>query len=370
MQIPFVDLSRAEEKIDPELKDAIQSVVKSGWYLLGNKLKEFEGILAKYLGTYYAVGTANGLDALTIALQCLDIGKGDEVIVPSNTYIASWLAVTRVGATVVPVEPDPLSCLIEANTIENKITDNTKAIMPVHLYGNPCKMTGIMQLADLKSLFVVEDNAQSIGSKWRGQLTGSFGHINGNSFYPTKNLGAMGDAGAISSSSEVLVEKAKALRNYGSHKKYVNDYLGLNSRLDEIHAAVLSVKLPLLDEWNHERNEIAKKYSEALKGVGDILLPHQSEDAYQVWHIYQIRTKYRNSLQKHLLDTGIHTLIHYPIPPHLQKAYRYLGYEKGHFPIAEQMAQTSLSLPIYPGLTNEEMDYIIEQIIQFFENAV
>ncbi|WP_201764730.1 DegT/DnrJ/EryC1/StrS family aminotransferase [Psychroflexus gondwanensis] len=345
------------EQIRSEMHQAFSDVYDSYWYIMGEKLQTFEASYAKYNQTKYCVGVSNGLDALILALQALNIGKGDEVIVPSNTYIASVIAITTVGATPVFVEPRIDTYNINPELIEQKITKRTKAIMPVHLYGQACEMDYIMKLAEAYDLYVVEDNAQAHGSSYNGKLTGSFGHANGVSFYPGKNLGALGDAGAVTTNKEEIAEKIKALRNYGSHKKYHNNYVGLNRRLDELQAALLSVKLQYLNDWTQERKEIAETYNEILVG-SNLILPKLASNADHVYHLYVVRTSKREELQEHLNNKGVGTLIHYPIPPHLQKAYKYLGYKKGDFPIAEELANTSISLPLWVGLNTRQINSI------------
>lgn len=343
------------------LLPSFENFIDKGWYILGEQVKQFELDYASYCQTKYCAGLANGLDALIVALKVLGVGNGDEVIVPSNTYIASWLAVSYVGATPIPVEPNPAPLLIEA-----AITSKTKAIMPVHLYGQCCEMEAIMQIATKHNLAVVEDNAQAQGATYNHQKTGSFGHINATSFYPGKNLGAYGDAGAITTNDEQLLIKATTFRNYGSQKKYYNEIKGINSRLDELQAGFLSIKLNHLDNWTAERVAIAQQYNLLLNGIGDLILPEVANNATHVYHLYVIRTKQRDALQKHLTEQGIGTLIHYPVPPHLQEAYKELGYKKGDFPLAEEIAETCLSLPIYPGLNSSDLIIIAEAIKSFF----
>ena len=353
-KIPFLNFQPMHEQIRSEMHQAFSDVYDSYWYVMGEKLQTFEASYAKYNQTKYCVGVSNGLDALILALQALNIGKGDEVIVPSNTYIASVIAITTVGATPVFVEPRIDTYNINPELIEQKITKRTKAIMPVHLYGQACEMDYIMKLAEAYDLYVVEDNAQAHGSSYNGKLTGSFGHANGVSFYPGKNLGALGDAGAVTTNKEEIAEKIKALRNYGSHKKYHNDYVGLNRRLDELQAALLSVKLQYLNDWTQERKEIAETYNQSLVG-SNLILPKLASNADHVYHLYVVRTSKREELQEHLNNKGVGTLIHYPIPPHLQKAYKYLGYKKGDFPIAEELANTSISLPLWVGIEKNQL---------------
>jgi dTDP-4-amino-4,6-dideoxygalactose transaminase len=307
------------------------------------------------------------LDALQIALRTLGIGKGDEVIMPSNTYIATVLAVSYVGAIPVFVEPDEDSFNINPLLIEAAISPRTKAIIPVHLYGQCCNMEAIMKIAGEHQLKVIEDNAQSHGAAWNGRLTGSWGQINATSFYPGKNLGALGDAGAVTSDDESLAALAKTLRNYGSQKKYYNEVIGYNMRLDECQAAFLSIKLKYLPEWTRQRQQIAAWYNENLTGIPDLVLPKTADSATHVYHLYVVRTTKRNALQDHLKNNGIGTLIHYPVPPHLQEAYKELGYKKGDFPVAEHLADNCLSLPIWPGMSKEEVLFVSQNIRSFYE---
>ena len=367
MTIPFLSFSGMHNPLKAEITKAFEKVYDSHWYIMGNSLKEFEKNYAAYSKTSYSVGVANGLDALIIALKVLNIGPGDEVIVPSNTYIASWLSVSYVGATPVPVEPVEGTFNINPDLIEAAITSKTKAIMPVHLYGQSCEMDKIMAIANKHKVFVVEDNAQSQGARCNNKLTGSFGDINATSFYPGKNLGALGDAGAITTTSEELYNKACVIRNYGSQKKYYNEIKGINSRLDELQAAILDVKLKHLNHWNAERVEIAGKYNQLLSGVGDVQLPMVSANCTHVYHLYVIRTKKRDQLQEFLSKNNIGTLIHYPIPPHLQQAYTEMNFKKGQFPLAEAMAETCLSLPLYPGLKSEQVDFVAKKIKEFYK---
>lgn len=354
------------EEIKAELLPSFENFIDKGWYILGDQVKQFEHDYANYCTTKYAVGVANGLDALIIALKTLNIGVGDEVIVPSNTYIASWLAVSYVGATPVPVEPRFETYNINPDLIEAAITPKTKAIMPVHLYGQCCEMDVIMNIAQKHNLFVVEDNAQSQGATYNGKVTGSFGHINGTSFYPGKNLGAYGDAGAITTNDEQLYKRSNVIRNYGSQKKYYNEIKGINSRLDELQAGFLSIKLKHLTKWSEQRNHIAALYNQQLSGVGDVVTPVLANGATSVYHLYVIRTNKRDALQQYLNENGVGTLIHYPLPPHLQEAYQELGYKKGDFPLAETIADTCLSLPMFPGLTDEQVKHVCDTIKQFY----
>jgi dTDP-4-amino-4,6-dideoxygalactose transaminase len=366
MTIPFLSFDATNEKIRAEMLAAFITVFDSKWYILGKAVQQFEQEYAAFNKVPYCIGISNGLDALHLCLKALDIGPGDEVIVPSNTYIATVLAISYVGATPIFVEPDTASFNIDPQLIEAAITPNTKVIMPVHLYGQCCQMDAIMQIANKHKLYVIEDNAQSQGAAFNGCLTGSFGIANGTSFYPGKNLGALGDAGAVTTANEAIATKIKALRNYGSQKKYYNEVVGHNMRLDELQAAFLSVKLGHLPGWTSERQQIAAWYDTALKGIGDIITPATAPGATHVYHLYVIRTAQRDALQQHLQQNGIGTLIHYPIPAHLQEAYKHLGHQQGDFPIAEKMAATCLSLPIFPGLQQQQTAHIASIIQSFF----
>jgi dTDP-4-amino-4,6-dideoxygalactose transaminase len=352
--------------IRSEILQTFQEVFDANWFVLGKRLEQFEKEYAVFNDTNYAIGVSNGLDALHLALMALNVTKGDEVIVPSNTYIASVLAISYVGATPVFVEPCANTFNINPSKIEAAITRKTKVIMPVHLYGQACDMDAIMSISKTYNLYVVEDNAQAHGATFKGKITGGFGNASGTSFYPGKNLGALGDAGAITTNDEELATRIRSLRNYGSEKKYHNEEIGFNMRLDEIQAGFLSVKLRHLNEWTIQRIEIAKLYNELLNNVGDLILPDVLDDATHVYHLYVIKTNYRNLLQKYLFDNDIGTLIHYPIPPHLQKAYSYLGYKKGDFPIAEELANVTLSLPIWPGMTKDQVIFICNKISKFY----
>ena len=369
MSIPFLSFDKTNDIIRAEMSAAFNEVFESKWYILGEKVKQFEKEYASFNKVKYCVGTSNGLDALHLSLKAVGVGTGDEVIVPSNTFIATLLAISYVGATPVLVEPDPATYNIDPAKIEAAITSRTKVIMPVHLYGQCCEMKDIMTVAAKHNLFVIEDNAQAQGSSHFSQLAGTFGNINATSFYPGKNLGALGDAGAITTNDEDLAKKIAVLRNYGSEKKYHNEIVGYNMRLDELQAALLSVKLKYLATWTAERQQIADWYNAALSGVADIVLPVVANGATHVYHLYVVRVPRRNELQEYLQHNGIGTLIHYPVPPHLQQAYSHLGFKEGDFPIAEEIAKTCLSLPVWPGLKKHEVVFISEQIKKFFYNA-
>ncbi len=360
--IKFLDFQPMHNQIQEEMQNAFQRVYNSHWYIQGNELSQFEIEYARLNQTQFAVGVSNGLDALVLALRALNIGPGDEVIVPSNTYIATALAVSHVGAIPVFVEPRIETYNINPELIPQAITKKTKAIMPVHLYGQACEMDAIMEIAQNYNLFVVEDNAQAHLSLFKEKLTGSFGDINGTSFYPGKNLGALGDAGAITTDNEELAKRIKTLRNYGSAVKYYNEELGYNNRLDELQAAFLRVKLNYLQDWTNQRKEIARWYNEFLQNRNDLVLPYIHENSNHVFHLYVVRTSNREKLQQELTENGIQTMIHYPVPPHLQKAYKHLGYKEGDFPIAEEIARTCLSLPVWPGMVSTQVDFIASKI--------
>jgi dTDP-4-amino-4,6-dideoxygalactose transaminase len=369
MKIPFLNFTPMHAPIKQEIMQVFEAFYDSNWFILGDRVKQFEADYAQFNQTEYSVGISNGLDALHIALMSLGIGNGDEVIVPSNTYIATALAVSYVGATPIFVEPNIETYNIDPNLIEAAITPNTKAILPVHLYGQACEMEAIKAIAVKHNLFIIEDNAQSQGAKYNDFYTGAWGNINGTSFYPGKNLGALGDAGAITTNNKDLAQKAMVLRNYGSQKKYYNEVIGHNMRLDECQASILSVKLKYLKEWTKQRQQIGAWYNEALREVKEIFLPTIAENATHVYHLYVIRTERRDELLKYLNNEGIGTLIHYPIPPHLQQAYSHLGHKKGDFPIAEEIANTCLSLPMWPGIALNEVNYIASKINTYFTNV-
>lgn len=365
-KIPFLSFE-TNTLLKKDFLNAVEKIIDRNWYILGNEVKTFEIDYARFNTTSYCLGVGNGLDAIIISLKAAGIGKNDEVIIPSNTFIATLLAVSYVGAKPVLVEPKIDTYNIDPDKIEEALTDKTKAIIPVHLYGQACEMDKILKIAKKNNLIIIEDNAQSQGATFAGQLTGSFGDINATSFYPGKNLGALGDAGAITTNNEELFITASKLRNYGSAQKYLHEIKGVNSRLDEIQAAFLKIKLRHLSDWNEKRIETARTYSRLLTGVEDIILPKEASNATSVYHLYVIRTKKRNELKEYLLKNGIETIIHYPIPPHLHKAYSDLNYKKGYFPIAEEIAETCLSLPIYPDIKEEEIFYICETIKKYFD---
>lgn len=364
MNVPFVSFKPMEKELDAELRDAFERVYTNSWYIEGKEDTAFEESFAKFCGVDYCVGCGNGLDALMLSLKALGVGIGDEVIVPSNTYIATALAVTYVGAIPVFVEPDIHTYNIDPTRIEDAITEKTRVIMPVHLYGQPCDMDPIMEIAKKYALYVVEDCAQAHGATYHGKKIGSFGDAAGFSFYPGKNLGALGDAGAAVTDNKVIANKIRALGNYGSDYKYHHIYQGNNSRLDELQAAFLSVKLPHLDRMNEERQRIAKRYMDEITN-SQFILPYVLEGTNPVWHIFAIRCEKRDELAKYLSEAGISTNKHYPIPMHMQGAYKDLNIPKGTLPIAEEISATELSLPMYYGMTEEEVEYVIEKLNQF-----
>lgn len=362
MKVPFNVLNKTYFMKQEDYEKKALEVLRNGWYILGNEVKEFEKEFAKYIGTNYSIGLDNGLNALVIAFRELGIGIGDEVIVQANTYIASVMGITMNGATPVFIEPDEYFN-IDVEKIESAITEKTKAICVVHLYGQASNMDKITEVAKKYNLYIVEDCAQSHGADFNGKRTGTFG-IGCFSFYPSKNLGCFGDGGAITTNDEKQDRDFRVLRNYGSEKRYYNEVVGYNSRLDELQAGLLRVKLSHLDELTKEREKIANKYLSEIKNPR-IELPKIREGATSVWHLFVIKTEERDRLQKYLEENEVGTVIHYPIPPHLSKAYEYLGYKKGDFPITERYAETVLSLPLYNGMTEEEQSYVIEVINRY-----
>lgn len=364
MKIPFVTFLPMEKELSAELRGAFERVFQRSWYIGGVEDEAFEKAFAAYCDRKYCIGVGNGLDALMLALKALDIGEGDEVIVPSNTYIATALAVTYVGATPVFVEPDIRTFNMDPTRIEAAITPKTRAIMPVHLYGQPCDMDPIMEIAKKHGLRVVEDCAQAHGALYKGRKVGTFGDAAGFSFYPGKNLGALGDAGAVVTDNKELAEKIRALGNYGSDYKYHHIYKGNNSRLDEVQAALLSAKLPHLERMNEARRTIARKFTEGIHNPR-VITPYVPDGCTCVWHIYGIRCAQRDALEQHLNAKGIGTNKHYPIPMHLQECYRDLNIPRGALPIAEEISQTQLSLPLYYGMTDEEIRYVIDAVNEF-----
>ncbi len=366
MNVPFVSFKPLEKELGDDLRAAFDRVLEKSWYIDGAEDKSFEAAFAAWCHTKYCVGCGNGLDALMLPLKALGIGPGDEVIVPSNTYIATALAVTYVGATPVFVEPDIRTYNIDPERIGEKITPNTKAIMPVHLYGQPCDMDPILAIAEKHGLYVIEDCAQAHGATYKGQVIGSFGHAAGFSFYPGKNLGALGDAGAMTTNSEILAAQVRALGNYGSDYKYHHIYKGNNSRLDELQAAFLSAKLPTMDKVNENRRATADRYLAGIRNPA-IRLPYVPDYAVPVWHIFAVRCDRRDHLAAYLSQKGISTNKHYPIPMHLQDCYLDLNIPQGALPIAEEISATQLSLPMYYGMTEEEIQYVIDALNAYEE---
>jgi dTDP-4-amino-4,6-dideoxygalactose transaminase len=364
MSIPFLDLLAGYRELETELDSEIKRVLLSGRYILGPDVEEFESNYADYCGAEFAIGTANGLDALVLSLRALGVSRGDEVIVPSNTFIATWLAVSQIGAVPVPVEPDNKTYNLDPYRIEEALTGRTKVILPVHLYGQPANLDPILAIAKNHGLKVLEDAAQAHGARYKGQRIGSHGELVAWSFYPGKNLGAFGDGGAITSNDPALAQHLRLLRNYGSSKKYTNDVQGVNSRLDTIQSAILGVKLRHLDDWSQRRTLIAERYTAALAD-SSLILPEVADWANPSWHLYVVRHPKRDWLQEKLNDAGIESLIHYPIPPHLQNAYESLNYQIGDFPIAESMANEVLSLPMGPHLTLAQQDKVIDVLRRF-----
>jgi dTDP-4-amino-4,6-dideoxygalactose transaminase len=360
--VPFLELKPTYDELRNEFDAAYHRVMDSGWYLLGEEIEAFEREFAAYCEAKHCVAVGNGLDALHLILRAYDIGAGDEVIVPTNTFIATWLAVSYAGATPVPVEPDPKTFNIDPQQIEAAITPRTKAIMPVHLYGHPADMDPINEVARRHGLKVIEDNAQAQGAWYKGRRTGSLSDAAGNSFYPGKNLGAFGDAGAVTTNDTALADRVRTLRNYGSQKKYYNEVKGFNSRLDELQAAFLRVKLKSLEEWNERRRAVAGRYLAEWRGAPGLTLPFVPAWAEPVWHLFVVRHPKRDALQQKLTAAGIGTLIHYPVPPHLSGAYADGKWVRGDFPIAEALADTVLSLPIGPHLSNEQVALVVEEV--------
>lgn len=363
-KIPFLDLKQTYLELKEELNQAYKRVMDSGWYIHGEELKAFEAEFAEYCNVKYCIGVGNGLDALHLILRAMDIGDGDEVIVPSNTFIATWLAVSYAGAMPVPVEPNEKTYNIDPGRIEAAITEKTKAIIPVHLYGQPADMDSILEIASRYSLKVIEDAAQAHGARYKGKNTGGLGDAAGFSFYPGKNLGAFGDGGAVTTNDSTIAEKVSRLSNYGSQVKYAHDVKGYNSRLDELQAALLRVKLRHLDEWNTRRLALVEEYRRLLNGLA-VTLPYTSSGFESVHHLFVIRVKKRDNLQAALKTAGIETLIHYPVPPHKQGAYRNM--QDCHLPITECLSREVLSLPMGPHLTLEIVQEVVKQIQRILE---
>jgi len=361
VSIAFLDLKAAYDELSAEIDSAVARSLSSGWYIGGSEVAQFEEQFAAYCGTGHCVGVANGLDALHLALRALGIGVGDEVIVASNSYIATLLAVSQVGATPVLVEPDIQTHNLDPARVEEAVSERTRAILPTHLYGQPADLEPLFDICQRRNLFLVEDAAQAHGARYRGQQVGGHGHIVCWSFYPSKNLGALGDAGAITTNDPALADRVRTLGNYGSHTRYVNEVRGVNSRLDPVQAAILSVKLRHLDQWNGRRRALAAFYLEALADTG-LVLPAVADWAEPAWHLFVVRSPDRDRLQARLAEAGVPTLIHYPIPPHRQGAYADKGWAESSFPIAERLAGEVLSLPIGPHLSRAAAEEIVEAV--------
>jgi len=368
-QVPFLDLRAAYEELKAEVDEAVSRVLGSGYYLLGKELEAFEKEFAEYLDVRHCVAVGSGLDALHLALRALEVGQGEEVLVPSNTYIATWLAVSYAGAVPVPVEPDERTYNIDPGKLEAAITDRTRGIIPVHLYGQPADMDPILEVARKHNLWVLEDAAQAHGASYKGKRVGGRGDIAGWSFYPGKNLGACGDGGAVTTNNGELADRVRVLRNYGSRTKYFNEVRGFNSRLDEIQAAVLRVKLKHLDGWNRRRLQIAELYRRELEGC-DLILPYVPEWAEPAYHLFVVRSGQRDALHQYLETQGIGTLIHYPVPPHLQQAYCEIGLAAGTLPISERIHQEVLSLPIGPHVTEAQVETVTRAVCEFCQGSL
>jgi dTDP-4-amino-4,6-dideoxygalactose transaminase len=366
MKVAFLDLKRSYAELGIEEEAAAARVLRSGRYVLGPEVEAFEQEFAAYCGARHCIGVGNGLDALYLVLDAWGIGDGDEVIVPANTYIASWLAVSRCGARPRPVEPDPATCNLDPSRIEEAITPQTRAIMAVHLYGLPADMDCIMEIAGRRGLKVIEDCAQAHGAAYRGRKTGALGHAAAFSFYPTKNLGARGDGGAVVTNDVQLARRIAVLRNYGSEKRYHNEMQGVNSRLDEMQAALLRVGLSKLDEWNERRRAHARRYSSLLAKSG-LTLPIEPQEMRHAWHLFAVRTRDRDVLRQRLEASGVETAVHYPVPPHLQPAYAGLGYRRGDFPVTEVIHDEIMSLPLSPHIERAEVDFVAGQVVRSLE---
>lgn len=358
--IPFLDLHAINLSYKDQLQAGFERVLNSGWFVLGGELERFEQAFAQYCGTRHCVGVGNGLEALHLVLKAWGIGAGDEVIVPSNTYIATWLAISYTGATIVPVEPDPETYNLDPDRIRAAISSRTRAILPVHLYGQPADMAPINEIAKEYGLKVLEDSAQAHGARYKGKRTGALGDAAAFSFYPGKNLGALGDGGCITTDDDALADAVRVLRNYGSRVKYHNEVQGYNSRLDDLQAAFLAEKLPYLDRDNELRSKIATRYMDALSDIKGLTLPTIAEACQSVWHLFVVMHQRRDELQQALQGMGVATMIHYPIPPHLQPAYAELDFRAGGFPISERIHQRILSLPMGPTMTLAEADRVID----------
>jgi dTDP-4-amino-4,6-dideoxygalactose transaminase len=361
-RVPFLDLRQAHRAIRLDLDEAHRRVLDSGWFVRGPELEAFESEYAQFSGTRFAIGCSNGLDALRLSLEAMKIGPGDEVLVPANTFIASVLAVLQVGAVPVLVDPHPQTGLLDGATLDAHCSPHTRVVMPVHLFGHPVDMDAVMDLAQKRGLHVIEDNAQAHGARWNGRQTGSWGNANATSFYPGKNLGALGDGGAVTTDSEHVAAAIRVKGNYGSGEKYVHHEVGYNMRLDELQAAFLRVKLRHLERWNAERRVIARAYDEAFSQKTGIEGLPERPGAMPVHHLYVVRVADRPRFQQHLSEAGIQHLVHYPIPPHLQGACAQLNHAAGDFPVAERWAGELVSLPIWPGMDSGQIEAVIQVV--------
>jgi dTDP-4-amino-4,6-dideoxygalactose transaminase len=364
--VKFLSLKAQHDVLQSSFEETFRLILSDSNFILGERLRSFEGDFARYSETSFCIGVASGLDALTIAITALNIGSGEEVIVPANTYFATWLAIANAGATIVPAEPLPDTYNIDPASVRSLISEKTRAIIPVHLYGQPCDMKQLVEISRKNNIDIIEDNAQAHGAKWDGKRTGSFGKINATSFYPTKNLGALGDGGAVTTSDEQLATFARTYRNYGSDAKNYFEMAGVNSRLDEVQAAFLNCKLKHIDDWNNQRRTLAEMYSDRLSQVSEIRVPHCPPQAYHVYHLYVVRAQRRNDLRLFLNEHGIETMIHYPIAPYEQKAFRHLGFRKSNFPVTEQLVSSSVSLPLWPGMSVDDVDFVCDAIKKFY----
>lgn len=368
MKIPYTPFHHTDELLKEEFQDVFRRFLDKKWYILGSEVEKFENDWAAYCNSKYAVGVGNGYDALFLSLKALDIGTGDEVIVPAHTFAATALAVVNAGARPVLVDADRDTFTIDADKIAEKITARTKAVIVVHIYGNPCEMDKIAAICEKNGIKLIEDNAQSHGAAYGGRKTGSFGALAATSFYPVKNLGALGDGGAVNTSDEILYEKIKLLRSYGSPDKHAFPYAGVNSRLDELQAAFLNVKLRHLDEWNQQRRQQAEWYRRQLQGAGDIQLMSSYREAVPVYHIFPILTSRREELRHFLAEKGVQTLRHYPTPYYLEPAFTDADHTSGRFPVTDEICACQLSLPLYPGLSMNEIEYVAGLIRDFFNH--
>ncbi len=364
LPIPLIDIRAATLELKREIDDSISAVLDRSHFILGPEVEEFDRAFASYAGASHSVSVGSGLSALHLGLSAAGIGPGDDVLVPANTFIATWLAVSEVGARPVPVDPDATTCNVTAAALESAMTPTTRAIIPVHLYGLPAEMDPIMEMAGRRGLFILEDAAQAHGAEYRGRRVGSLGNAAAWSFYPTKNLGALGDGGAVTTNDVALAERIRLLRNYGSPTKYVHTLKGTNSRLDEIQAAVLRVKLRHLDEWNARRKTVAERYLRQIQNPL-IRLPVAPSWASPSWYVFVVRCPRRDDLQAHLKARGVDSMIHYPVPPHRQGAYTDLGHAEGAFPVAERLSAEVLSIPMGPHLSDEQVQFVVDSVNAF-----